>query len=359
MLTVPYDTPEGQREVFYFDPDNFQTYIEVPQTYNNSYDWYGYGPEENTHVLTLHIGNTTASAITPAITFTGGNRQPLNGTTQNVVAGQQIALTASYTLPSGITVSGQTWSVPGTTIGGYVASTASATITNPTFSNQFTVFYWMDSAQSRVVTFTLQLSDGTAATAEVTFNVTGPSSPSLTATILPGDAFISGNNLAFGDALNSFGIIFNPPIVVQPTGSSGVLSFVQVINYDREAYTFTGGTLSCTIGTGLDNFLPYPQTPNGGTNDSPLAGLGSDNLEVVHTFQAQMYLEWTPSNISNAIPVPLGSNIWSFSADAYRSDINSPFTVRNPTTKSPGSFSPGGTLPTWNNPVTNGAPVCH
>jgi len=68
-VTVPFDAPLGQPQGLYYDEYNFEPYVESPQTYNDGYDWYGPGPEEQTRLKSLHIGNTTVT-LPPLATCT-------------------------------------------------------------------------------------------------------------------------------------------------------------------------------------------------------------------------------------------------------------------------------------------------
>jgi hypothetical protein len=65
-LTIPFDEPEGH-PAEYEDEYNFILDTESPQTYIYEYEWFGPGPEQETRLETLHIGNTTASATDPQI----------------------------------------------------------------------------------------------------------------------------------------------------------------------------------------------------------------------------------------------------------------------------------------------------
>jgi hypothetical protein len=94
--------------------------------------------------------------------------------------GKQTVLYASYTLPSGISVANQSWSVPGTTVGGFDHLTSGGQSAN--FNGQSTTFYWTVPASSKTVTVSVDFSNGTSSTAQATFDVSGPTSPSVTHT---------------------------------------------------------------------------------------------------------------------------------------------------------------------------------
>jgi len=95
------------------------------------------------------IGGQGNDNVTPKIMFNG---QDITGTTQSVVVGQQIALTASY---GNITPTSQSWTVPGTTVGGFNTALTSGGPTGTNFTQQSTTFYWVGAANTQTVTFTL------------------------------------------------------------------------------------------------------------------------------------------------------------------------------------------------------------
>lgn len=302
-----------------------------------------------------------ARGVLIKITYSGQSTD-LVDTTQSAVVGQQIALSASYNLPTGITVQSQSWSVPGTTVGGYTASISAGATTTTNFSQQSTTFYWVDSGTTRSVTYSLTLSDGSTSSASVPFDVSGPTSPSMTAALNPGGVTIdvAGDNLLleFGNNSTTFGITFTPT-VTQPSGTTGTFSYVQLINSDQAVITNDGPptNFTCSIGTGLDNVYPYHMRPDGTAADSPGVALNSTYTELVETFSATMYLMWN-SGLPNSIPVPLGSMQWGYSGDAHRDTSTSLWELRNPSGTNQ-TFSAGITYPTWSTHTTNNQPQCH
>lgn len=350
--------PPQQSGYEYDDEFNFGSFAEHPQTYIDDWNWTGPGPEVLTRQGTLKPGFTEATATYIKITYTGQSTA-LNNTTQSAVVGQQIALTAAYDLPTNLTVQSQSWPVPGTTVGGYTASVSSGATTAANFSQASTTFYWVDAGNSRNVTFNLKLSDGSTSSASVPFNVSGPTSPGMTATLNPGGVTIDsvGNNilLEFGNNSTTFGITFTPT-VTQPSGVTGTFSYIQLINSEQENITDPPLTGTCTIGTGLDNNYPYPPRSDGTAADSPATSLNSTYIEVGETFSATMYLMWN-SGLPNSIPVPLGSMQWGYSGDAYRSSTDVDWALRNPTDTSQ-AFVQGITYPTWSTHATNNNPQC-
>ena len=291
----------------------------------------------------------------------------ITNTTQSAVVGQQIALTASYTLPSGITLNSQSWSIPGTIVAGYSASSSSGSVaTNVSTNQQSITFYWISSGNSQNVTFTLNLSDGSSPKATATFNVGGSTASMSTATGSVG--IFAGPVLGFGPT----GIAFNPTVTT-PTGDSGQFKWVQLITNDTFTLTTTGGTvLTCVnvtvpstpSGTGLDTVYPYATGTS--TSDSPNLILRSSayNKEA-RSFSAQMYFLWdpalpagcTPGATCTSIPVPLGYTSWAFSGTASYSGGSWSITSSSKTTP---SWIPGSSYPTWTDYLPyNGTLSCH
>jgi hypothetical protein len=274
-------------------------------------------------------GGSGTANVAPAILF-GGN--DITGTTQSVVVGQQIALTASYgTLPSGVTVSSQSWSVGGTIVGGYTptaASYGSGSVTAATLNQKSTTFYWAYPGNSFTVTYTLNLSNGQSPPATATFNVTGPSGVTMTSTAqsqlwiddwtsdgacVSADPYLVYGNVTWsvsgGQCLSSgtYGFTASP----SGTASGGTLFYVQIVNSGSNS-----GGLNCTIASGLDSGYPYPYIHSGNTlYDFPAVELKSSYTSQYRTEQIQTYLMWQ-SNATNSIPVPIGSQVWTFTGKA-------------------------------------------
>ena len=130
----------------------------------------------------LMCGAQQPAVVSPVINWNG---KAINGTTQNVVVGQKIALTASYTPPAGLSVKSQTWTVQGTVqgkvIANYVQTSGTSTITAYTPPAQpSTTFYWIDGGTNlagvnNTVTYSIILSDNSGPfTATATFSVFRP-----------------------------------------------------------------------------------------------------------------------------------------------------------------------------------------
>ena len=293
------------------------------------------------------------AAVAPDILFNGTN---VTGTTQSVVVGQQIALQASYSLPSGVSVTSQSWSVPGTTVGGFVGNVNSGSVTGTNFSNTITTtFYWVD-ANSRQVTFTLKTSDGNTYTANVTFVVAGPTSVTVTPT---GQEFF----IRTTPPAMIWGIQFSAS-ASPPTGYTGTYTWIQLVQSYSFTWIYSDGAQPtvCSYTPGFDAgpSNEYPYASGLTSEDGPSLGLNtpptSSQVEQTQSAQFKMYLMWNPnigSGSSASIPVPLGSISWSTAGDVvWNSTLqawNKKSGAANATTN--GSFSPSSSYPTWQNPV--------
>jgi hypothetical protein len=259
--------------------------------------------------------------VMPSILFGGPNGTDITGKTQSVVVGQQIILYAKY--QTGLTVNSQSWSVPGTIVAGYTASSSSGSVnTNLTLNaQQTTPFYWVYAGNPQTVTFTLNYGNSKTAKAQATFNVAGPTgtdsgSPATNQLTIDdwsgnGNCITAGIYLVFGNVTwasgcvlqGTKGISFNANIT--SNGTTGSAFRVQLV---------TDGSLSggknCTITPGLDTGYPYPLT-----NDSPPVVLLSSYTTLTRTENFKTYLMWQ-SNTANSIPVPLGYLPWGFSGSA-------------------------------------------
>src|SRR5262249_18736415 len=98
---------------------------------------------------------------------------------RDVVVGQKIVLTSSVQLPAGLSISSQSWSnPPGKTVGGFdVIDTATVSrgkkVELPSLNSSGLTFYWVDSGDSRQVTYEYTASNGRSNRATATFNVKG------------------------------------------------------------------------------------------------------------------------------------------------------------------------------------------
>lgn len=284
------------------------------------------------------------AAPTPTIQMAGQN---ISGT-QSVVVGQQIALTASVSLPACMTFSSQSWSVPpGTAVGGYVNlagtgppdSTGGQVESLPSDSTTDALplgytFYWVYSGSSFNMSYAYTMSGGfgsvNSAIAKATFNVTGGGGlmSSAASTVLtienlptcgqttPYPSMVYGNItgcLAIAGPGSTFGVVFTAPATL----SGGSFSYAQLLNTDTSTQP---GAPSCVTSEGIDGTYPYGGTAQ---NSSPLQAadapgiqlLSSSASTVQRSFNATMFLMWT-SNLSNSIPIPIGYQTWAFAGTA-------------------------------------------
>jgi hypothetical protein len=310
----------------------------------------GAGAQTNSWPVTV----TLPAAPTPTILFGG---KSISGA-QSVVVGQQIVLSASYSLPNCTSVASQTWNAPGTTVGNFsvVGTTGSTSPAN--FATSPTQFYWVDAGSSRQVTYSYTLNTGaTSQQASATFNVAGPTA---TVTTLLGSVKIINNSLIGFDKNTDIGITFDATVTA-PSGYSGSSEWGQLISNFSIAFKSPNVTLTCTLPAyGIDSFFPYSTGTL--TNDSPTGGLadphGNPNTETTVTFSAQMFLMWTPSNVTSPIPVPLGSVKWNWSGDATLNTTTKIWSVKS-SSRNANSFARSPTYPTWKDVVLPNQVVCN
>ena len=305
--------------------------------------------------------------------------------TQPIVVGQQIVLTATPTdatledLPVYLTLSPTpTWTVPSTNIAGWSPSTEPTTAPTPTvLTGPSLSTYFVVSGNAIPVTYESCVQGQTASpiydqctTATATFNVTGPTdvtvytcggvNPAVTCTGTGqlGDVVVkAGPRLGFGTS-SDIGIIFTISASAAPQGT---YSFVQLISSHNTSYDLSSGTVCPdNIGSGLDNSYPYGNATSVSTDDNPSNPLFADDKEVTTSFAATMYAMWTPSDVSNPLPVPLGYVTWGYSGDAIQNLSTAVWSI-NPNTTSKGtagSFVPSSTYPTWTTTIVNAPNPC-
>ncbi len=312
----------------------------------------------------MAISVVLPQAPSPKIMFGGNN---VTGTTQSVVVGQQIALSASVSLPACTSVSAQQWSTPpGTAVGGYSAAPLSGSVTAlPGNTNSTYTFYWVYTANPLNMTYQYTMSGGgssvSSPVATATFNVGGPTAVSVGTTT--GQVVInSGPVLQFGGSLSNIGITFTAT-ATPPSGYSNNFKWVQLVTNDTRVLTpANGGAVQTCVpttqpiastGTGLDTGYPYAVTSS--TNDNPSIALNSANKEETRTFTATMYLLWS-SGLANAIPVPLGYVNWQFSGDATLTNAQTNQWSLKSGSGSSNSFTASNSYPSWNSFVSYTAP---
>src|SRR5712692_107879 len=251
-------------------------------------------------------------------------------TTQSMFVGQQIALSATVTPPSGTSISSQQWSTPeGTVVGGYTNATGSApcllatscpppdttggkVLALPANTGSSFTFYWINSGNSRQITYTYTLNTGASNSATATFNVAGPTSPSMSAQTSIVQIVAAGYNPLFlGLPGQQFGFYPNSPPGINftasatlPSGNQGAYSFVQLISKDtikriaappKNSQTCKPNGFVTDPNPELDNTYPYVSASSNSTNDSPGQALVSSGGEVARSFSPTMYVLWTPN----------------------------------------------------------------
>lgn len=263
-----------------------------------------------------------ASCVPVKILLGGSSGADITGQTESRYVGQQTVLYASYTLPSGVSVSSQTWSVGGTTVGGFT-SRSSGGYTGTALNQQSATLYWLAAGNSLSVSFTLDLSNGSSSSASATFNLAGPTSPYVT-TALGNWRISSAPNLQLGnpDLASDYGITFNGS-AASPPGDAGTYEWAQILStyeWDRTSGSTTSKCTALNV-PGLDSRFPYAEGPNG-VNDSPYVPLESPYSRETLTFGAAMYFMWNPGTSLSDIPVPLGYVSWQAYGDATLSNGN-------------------------------------
>jgi hypothetical protein len=268
--------------------------------------------------------------VVPEILFGGAD---ITGPAQSAVVGEQIALTTIAPLPSGVTITALSWTVPGTSTGGFPGNTPLMGIPVPggplhTDSTQASItFFWADAAFLRVVQYQATLSTGETTTSSALFNVVSPTMP-VDASQLGANQIVAGANGASSVVLTgvpipgfvqNVGILFSPA-VTPPPGYTGDFQFVQLVD-NFNIYSDGPPAPACSY-SGLDVWYPYLDTlpqnqPPLQAYDSPGAGLpaAANYFAVSATFAAHMYIMWQP-NLPASIPVPLGNIAWGWSGYA-------------------------------------------
>lgn len=299
-------------------------------------------------------GRGTAVVLpTPHIFYNGNDvtSQTLSG-----LVGVQIPLTASVTLPAGVTASNPNWSMPDAAVGSYAVSQTGASYTPVIKNPSSTTFYWTKGG-SQTVTYLVTLSTGLSTSANLTFNVIVPT---VTATgQLTGPVSIVPNIsypwLTLGnDHLD--GITFNISLGSN-AGTPAFYSWVQLLTSGSYKYRCPGGKLkSRALTTGLDTQYPYYKGNSGGfglltVTDSPGTSLNTALTEVqdAQSFTMSLMFNAGPSLSTSTptIPIPLGSFASSWSGDAVQNTSKQSWSFGASPSSSVSSFTPGGMLPTW------------
>ena len=283
------------------------------------------------------------------ISTTDGSNPPV----QSVVVGQPIILTTNPNLPATITPYKTTWTVEGTSIGGYAPTTASATVTKTVLNKASLNSYWVYPLNGIHVTYTYCVNipgvgNQCSEEANAIFNVYGPTatitpSPNNWSVVPPMSCPTTVQLLYFGypDPTSGCsltplvkGISFSAALSNMPAinGSvvSGTAEWVQLITKDTLSGTLlSGGKAGPTSqGVGLDNTYPYkPDDPNAAVtiaaSDSPNNSLNPLLSRETRRFKADMYYLWRPQ-VSGSIFVPLGYVEWSTSGTGVQHTKDSP-----------------------------------
>jgi hypothetical protein len=242
--------------------------VTVTSTGYNGSGFIGGPGQSNSGSNTATVNAFTAPA--PRILFNGTD---VTGTTQNVVVGQQIALTTSVNLPNGVAITGDNWSVPGTVVGGYVNAAGNGPPDTTggyravvVYGNSSITFYWVSPGQSMAVTYSYCVNTGSCSpAATATFNVEGPTGGPMTATpgtvnVWPTGTANGGNSttpwLEFGTrAIGNLGMNF-VATATPPSDNAGAFSWVQLVGDNSWQFRTNPSSAPQTFGTGLDNTYP-------------------------------------------------------------------------------------------------------
>src|SRR5262249_1624113 len=239
-----------------------------------------------------HAVDPPAPRIMLTRTDISGTQQPLDITEkmQSVVVGQRIVLTAK--VPEGTSKSSERWlNLPGKTVGGFdVINTATVSrgkkVELPRLNSPDLTFFWVDSGDSRQVTYEYTASNGLSNRATATFNVKG-----LTGDLVLADTRTNRSGVQvllqeirdpegevdFVPVLKKTGVsvagfpdpvgIFFESKAAPPSGAGDNQSFiwVQLLDDLQTQRILRTGSVTSTLARGsLDNFYPYPSlTPTG------------------------------------------------------------------------------------------------
>jgi len=330
--------------------------------------------------------NASTSQPNRVISTSDGSTPP----TQSTVVGQQIKLTTRpASLPNGLTISKNVWTLTGTTIDGYKASTGGSSV-QPTTSTEMAqtplTIYWPYPSQGSTFQVTYQycvdLTSGRkcSETATAQFDVSGggmmsaapwkPTPPLIDLTIdqliqcvqqngilvrpttnitfAPSVVYgnVTGDNCGFVNMGSTYGITFTP------SGSppKGTYTYVQLLDFDdrKSVNRVKGSTSGCITEfvPGVDKIYPYKGiilgTKPPQAEDAPADSLGNGEVES-GSFIATMFLMWT-SKTKNSIPVPIGYQTWGFSGGAHQ-DASGTWIPTVSGWPPPGTI--GGFVPDW------------
>lgn len=292
--------------------------------------------------------------VKPKITITR-NGTPIT-TTQNVIVGQQMNLSATI---RGGTPSNHQWTVPGTKVAnyevtctfdpdGYCNPTNAVDTPLTALGNSSVNYYWVDGADSRQVQYTATIR-GRQYSKTATFNVKRPTARISASTgTVQLTTFPDGYGLWFGN-LTTRGITFTRTVTM-PTNFNGDLQWVQTWNKSRRINI--RGAWYRSVGEGLDSLYPYETGES--AEDSPGIAFGRGWREVEINDSFQMWLMFKPTGVSEStIWVPLRAVNWGFSGKAVLSGTTWQLMNPNPSQPTNPPDADSITHPRWTqNPAT-------
>jgi hypothetical protein len=348
------------------------------------------------------------AALTPQIMWGTdcSSATPLTTANLSPTVGQQIALVGCL-MSAGVAVAtppaNPSWAFTGDPwiSGGYSASTSSGQeAAAPATNQQMFVFYFVDGGNTGqpVLSFT---NGAGSATARVTFNVTGPGTPTVTVdggsagvwTTTAGQTYLELLGPFTPSAFNApagsqSGIVFQAAAPGITPGSS--FWWVQLVQDTITVLSQNGYTTQYSTAPSiplLDNAYPYQKTTTSAQAstpneldlavDVPAVQLNSAYGEEARNFSATMYLMWMPpegaccSGPGCPIPVPLGTITWGYAGDAINTwspqnnkgdgTSSNGWVIQSCTTPPPPyvkgnyqpSFVPASSFPTWSGAATN------
>lgn len=351
---------------------------------------------ETTEGATITVSGATPATVqadflgAPQIQWNGNTISGSGAQTQSTIVGQNVVLTTTPTattlaaLPVPLTFyngkdantqsSWTPWTLTGTNIGNYTASTASASVTPTDLSQPNLNTYWVVPKKGVSVTYEYcvntpsqdDLCPSTPATANATFNVSGggkmASEPYKQLTIdqliqcvngkTPKSGGVLGPSVVYGKVTGNncgeinLGSDYGMTLTPSAAPSGGKYSYVQLINSDDPMSVDGNTSTGCSSTTpGIDRNYPY-QGIILGTNppqaeDAPGDSLESGYIET-RTFNATMFLMWTPPAAHGAatIPVPIGYQTWGFSGGASQNDKKAWVATTNGTPGPIGDYTP-------------------
>jgi len=350
-FTVPANSPSGSAPVT------------ITSTGFNGNGFFP-GNSGNSPSSTYNPPEVVAVTPQPQIMLNGQN---ISGTTQSVMAGQQIALTVQAPPPP-YAIRSRSWYFPNQAAitGGFVdgngdpgtqpsASAGGSEAADPSLNTSDSLtFYWVNPGDDgETVTYTYTLDNGQSASATANFNVEGPTDVSVSAP----ESYMNIEQIQDGNSFDTFYVMGLPNINVpgiqftataggnQNAGANAGFMWVQVLTDKNQSLSNEGKQNCLSIGyptPALDNLYPYPPKNSNSTVDSPRVHSIDNEAEDARAFNATMYLMWNPalptgctppstSALGNntyqtnpgqgctSIPIPLGSVSWSACADAINS----------------------------------------